>query len=98
MPQDAQLPQRLLVAVGGNATHPEEIRGTADEQKIIAARTAHSLLPLAQLDNELVITHGNGPVVGKILMRQALTKDRIPPMSLDICVAHSQGGIAYLLM
>lgn len=91
-------PERILVAVGGNATHPEEIRGTADEQKIIASRTAQSLLPLALLDNQLVITHGNGPVVGKILMRQALTRDRLPPMSLDICVAHSQGGIAYLLM
>src|SRR5918999_5730314 len=98
MLQPNPTPQRLLVAVGGNATHPEEIRGTADEQRIIAKRTAESLLALAQLDNELVITHGNGPVVGKILMRQALTRDRIPPMSLDICVAHSQGGIAYLLM
>ncbi|MBT6442083.1 MAG: carbamate kinase, partial [Alphaproteobacteria bacterium] len=39
-----------------------------------------------------------GPLVGKILMRQALTRDRISPMPLDICVAHSQGGIAYLLM
>ncbi|HKH95363.1 MAG TPA: carbamate kinase, partial [Beijerinckiaceae bacterium] len=48
--------------------------------------------------NELILTHGNGPVVGKILMRQALTARRIPPMSLDICVAHSQGGIAYLLV
>ena len=55
-------------------------------------------MPLALLDSELIITHGNGPVVGKILMRQALTRDRIPPMTLDICVAHSQGGIAYLLM
>ena len=98
MAREPSIPRRLVVAVGGNATHPEEIRGTADEQKIIAARTAQSLLPLALLDNELVITHGNGPVVGKILMRQALTRDRIPPMSLDICVAHSQGGIAYLLM
>ncbi len=98
MPEAEQIPHRLLVAIGGNATHPENIRGTSDEQKMIAARTAQALLPLAQLDNELVITHGNGPVVGKILMRQALTSDRIPPMSLDICVAHSQGGIAYLLM
>jgi len=98
MPQDATLPSRLVVAIGGNATHPEEIRGTSDEQKIIAARTAQALLPLAQCDNELVLTHGNGPVVGKILMRQVLTADRVPPMSLDICVAHSQGGIAYLLM
>jgi len=92
------LPSRLLVAIGGNATHPENIRGTSDEQKDLAARTAQALLPLAKLDNELIITHGNGPVVGKILMRQALTQDRIPPMSLDICVAHSQGGIAYLIM
>jgi carbamate kinase len=92
------LPSRLLVAIGGNATHPENIRGTSDEQKELAARTAQALLPLAQLDNELILTHGNGPVVGKILMRQALTSQRIPPMSLDICVAHSQGGIAYLLV
>lgn len=92
------LPRRVLVAVGGNATHPEDIAGTSAEQKQIAARTAQALLPLALRDNELVITHGNGPVVGKILMRQALTRDQIAPMPLDICVAHSQGGIAYLLV
>jgi len=89
---------RLLVAIGGNATHPEMIEGTSIEQEAIAAKTAEALLPLTSMDNELIITHGNGPVVGKILMRQALTRDRIAPMPLDICVAHSQGGIAYLLM
>ena len=93
-----EIPRRLLVAIGGNATHPEDIEGTSQEQKEIAAKTAEALLPLALLDNELIITHGNGPVVGKILMRQALTRDRIAPMPLDICVAHSQGGIAYLLV
>ena len=93
-----QIPDRLLVAIGGNATHPEDIEGTSQEQKTIAARTAQALLPLAMLDNELIVTHGNGPVVGKILMRQALTRNRIAPMPLDICVAHSQGGIAYLLV
>ena len=93
-----RIPDRLLVAIGGNATHPEDIEGTSREQRVIAASTAESLLPLAMMENELVITHGNGPVVGKILMRQALTRDRIAPMPLDICVAHSQGGIAYLLM
>jgi len=92
------IPDRILVAIGGNATHPEDIEGTSREQKAIAASTAKSLLPLAMLDNELIITHGNGPVVGKILMRQALTRDTIAPMPLDICVAHSQGGIAYLLV
>lgn len=92
------VPKRLVIAIGGNATHPENISGSSAEQKDIARQTADALLPLALLGTELIITHGNGPVVGKILMRQALTRDRIPPMSLDICVAHSQGGIAYLLM
>ncbi len=98
MADSLPIPNRLLVAIGGNATHPENIEGTSIEQKAIAEDTARALLPLALMDNELVITHGNGPVVGKILMRQALTRDRIAPMPLDICVAHSQGGIAYLLM
>jgi carbamate kinase len=93
-----EIPSRLLVAIGGNATHPEDIAGTSDEQKDVAQRTAASLLPLLRDVPELVVTHGNGPVVGKIMMRQMLTMDRIPPMSLDICVAHSQGGIGYLLM
>lgn len=94
----AELPHRLLIAIGGNATHPENISGTSDEQKDVARHTAEALLPLAEIDNELIVTHGNGPVVGKIMMRQMLTMERIPPMSMDICVAHSQGGIGYLLM
>ncbi len=93
-----EVPRRLVIAIGGNAVHPEDISGTSDEQKSVARQTAEALLPLAQIDNELVITHGNGPVVGKIMMRQMLTMSRIPPMSMDICVAHSQGGIGYLLM
>ena len=93
-----EVPRRLVIAIGGNAVHPEDISGTSDEQKAVARQTAEALLPLAQIDNELVITHGNGPVVGKIMMRQMLTMSRIPPMSMDICVAHSQGGIGYLLM
>ena len=98
MTKPDNMPSRIMVAIGGNATHPEDIKGTSEEQKAIARKTAKALLPLALLDNNLIVTHGNGPVVGKILMRQALTSDRIAPMPLDICVAHSQGGIAYLLM
>ena len=79
-----ELPSRLLVAIGGNATHPEDIAGTSEEQKEVARLTAHALLPLLRSVRELVITHGNGPVVGKIMMRQMLTMDRIPPMSIDI--------------
>ena len=85
-------PSRLLIAVGGNAIHPGDIRGTPEEQVELAARTGESLLPILMRENQVVITHGNGPVVGKILMRQTLARDRVAPMSLDICVAHSQGG------
>jgi carbamate kinase len=98
MPDGKAIPNKLVIAIGGNATHPEGIKGTSEEQEEIAAKTAQALLPLAHNVKQLIITHGNGPVVGKILMRQALTRDRITPMPLDICVAHSQGGIAYLLM
>ena len=45
----------------------------------------------------VVLTHGNGPVVGNILFRMALTSKELVPMPMDICVAHSQGGIGYML-
>ena len=77
-----QIPQRLAVAIGGNATHPEDIAGTSEEQIAVAAQTADALLDLMQKIETLVVTHGNGPVVGKIMMRQMLTMDRIPPMSM----------------
>ncbi|MGW8269784.1 MAG: carbamate kinase [Burkholderiales bacterium] len=91
-------PERLVVAIGGNATHPEDIRGTTAEQEQIAARTARALLPLVQAAREIVVTHGNGPVVGKIMLRQYYAREHVPPMRLDVCVAHSQGGIGHLLM
>jgi len=98
MSDDPSVPQRLLIAIGGNAIHPDNIRGTATEQIDIATATGRALRPIMELGGELIITHGNGPVVGKIHMRMALSRHRVAPMSLDICVAQSQGGIAYLLM
>ena len=98
MSEQGSIPDRLVIAIGGNATHPEGIRGTPSEQAAVAAGLGEALLPVMELGNELIITHGNGPVVGKILMRQSIARHRVEPMTLDICVAHSQGGIAYLLM
>ena len=92
------VPDSLLVAIGGNATHPENMRGTTEEQELVADTAARALLPLVRANNRILITHGNGPVVGKILLRMMLTRDAIPPMRLDVCVAHSQGGIGYLLI
>jgi len=93
----AQLPRKLVVAVGGNAIHPGGITGTVAEQRALARKTAESLASVLRAVEQLIITHGNGPVVGKILMRQALARGQVAPMTLDVCVAHSQGGIGYLL-
>lgn len=90
--------ERTLIAIGGNAIHPTRRPGTVEQQIEFAEKTGRALLPILRSDNQLIITHGNGPVIGKILMRQILSRDTVPPMSMDVCVAHSQGGIAYLLM
>jgi len=94
----SDLPPRLLIAVGGNAIHPEGIKGTSEEQMTVAAEAAQTLLPILELERELVVTHGNGPGVGKTILRQVLARHRVTPMSLDICVANTQGVTAYLLM
>jgi carbamate kinase len=98
MTTNREIPNRLIVAIGGNAIHPAGIKGTSEEQVAIAGDTAKALLPLLELENELIITHGNGPGVGKVLLRQALARDKVAPMSLDICVANTQGVTAYLLV
>lgn len=98
MNSNKEFPKRIIVALGGNAIHPAGIKGTSEEQVAIAEDTAAVLLPLLELENELIITHGNGPGVGKVLMRQALAHKQVAPMSLDICVANTQGVKAYLLV
>ena len=98
MNSNKAFPKRIIVALGGNAIHPAGIKGTSEEQIAIAEETADVLLPLLELENELIITHGNGPGIGKVMMRQALAHKQVAPMSLDICVANTQGVTAYLLV
>ena len=92
-----EFPRRLIVAVSSNAIDPLDCAGTPQQLKARAAATAQALLPLLLLDNQLVITHGNGPQVGKLLLASAIARGRITPQSLDILVAQTQGGTAYVL-
>ena len=94
---DPSIPRRLIVAVGGNALETPANRGTPEELKKVAAATARTMLPLLELDNQLVIVHGNGPQVGKLLLANAIARERVVPQSLDILVAQTQGALAYLL-
>ncbi len=61
------------------------------------AATCKGLADLIQRGYDIVITHGNGPQVGDILLRNEMAKGEIPPMALDVCDAESQGQIGYML-
>lgn len=89
--------RRVVVALGGNAAYPPTIRGTAAEQLALMRKLCAHLVLIIREGWQLVLTHGNGPVVGNILYRMARTADELPPMPMDVCVAHSQGGMGYML-
>lgn len=88
-----------VVALGGNALLRGDQKGTIDEQEANANATAESLIKLIKRDYNIVITHGNGPQVGNIMLANAagFKMFGIPEMPLDICVAYSQGFIGYII-
>jgi len=88
-----------VVALGGNALLRDNQQGTIDEQEQNTTDTLENLVFLIREGYDLVITHGNGPQVGNILMRNDAGESvyQIPQMPLDICVADSQGGIGYMI-
>ena len=88
-----------VVALGGNALLRGDQIGTIDEQEENTTRTLENLVFLLREGYDLVITHGNGPQVGNILMRNDAGEQlyQIAQMPVDICVADSQGGIGYMI-
>ncbi|HUX56619.1 MAG TPA: carbamate kinase [Bacteroidales bacterium] len=88
-----------VVALGGNALLRGDQIGTIDEQEQNTTETLENLVFLIEEGYDLVITHGNGPQVGNILMRNDAGEQlyNIAQMPIDICVADSQGGIGYMI-
>lgn len=88
-----------VVALGGNALLRGNQVGTIEEQEKNTTDTLENLVYLIKEGYDLVISHGNGPQVGNILMRNDAGEELygIPQMPLDICVADSQGGIGYMI-
>jgi carbamate kinase len=88
-----------VVALGGNALLRGDQVGTIDEQEQNTTETLENLIFLINEGYDLVITHGNGPQVGNILMRNDAGEQvyNIAQMPVDICVADSQGGIGYMI-
>lgn len=89
--------KKVLVALGGNAILKRGKKGTAEEQFENVRKTCRHLVRLLKDGYKLAITHGNGPQVGDILLKNERSKDVLPPMPLDVCGAQSQGMIGYML-
>lgn len=87
----------VLVAMGGHAFIQKGERGTVEDHNRNAHRIADLLMTLVERDHRLVITHGNGPQVGSLLVQQETARDEVPPMPLDVLVAMTEGSLGYLL-
>lgn len=87
----------LVVAFGGNAILPSGRRGTMEEQQGNIRRMSTELGRLLADGHRVVVTHGNGPQVGEIMLKSDLAREVVPPLSLDVGGAMSQGQIGYML-
>jgi carbamate kinase len=90
--------RRIVVALGGNALSPAGGTGDVAEMRAALRATCERLADLVEDGVGLVISHGNGPQVGRILLQQEYAADHVPPMPMDVCGAESQGQIGYLLV
>jgi carbamate kinase len=89
--------ERVVVALGGNALLRRGAPDTYEEAYAAARGAAERIADIAADGWEVVVTHGNGPQVGRILMQQEAAAGQVHPMPLDVCGAESQGQIGYLL-
>src|SRR5918992_1208814 len=88
---------RVVVALGGNALLRRGEEDTFESMYRSARLAAERIADIAATGWEVVVTHGNGPQVGRILLQQEAARRWIHPMPLDVCGAQSQGQIGYLL-
>ncbi len=86
-----------LIAIGGNALLKEKEKGLQEEQLENARECAEMFGNVIKADFSLCIVHGNGPQVGNILIQQEEGANRIPPYTLDICDAMTQGSMGYII-
>lgn len=93
----SRISERVVIALGGNALVSPEGRGELGEQLQAVRESACQIAQILAEGAQAVITHGNGPQVGNLLIQQEEGKRWVPPQPLDVCVAMTQGQIGYLL-
>ncbi|MEM2896399.1 MAG: carbamate kinase [Candidatus Bathyarchaeia archaeon] len=89
--------ETIVVALGGNAIKQAHEKGTAEEQFENVKITCKHILEMIKRGYRVVITHGNGPQAGNLLIQQEEAKSLVPPQPLDIVGAMTQGQIGYML-
>ena len=89
--------KKAIIALGGNALIKEGQDGNIYDQFDNTREISASIVKMIQDGWNVVITHGNGPHVGAILLQNNIARDVTPPMPLGICVAESQGMIGYMI-
>lgn len=98
MDRTSESHKRVVLALGGNAISPADGDGTAEEQTANMAVAARSVVDLISLGYEPVITHGNGPQVGNLLLKNELSAAVVSAVPLDWCVAQTQATIGFTLV
>lgn len=89
--------KRAVIALGGNALIKKGQKGTIYEQFANTRESCRSIVRMIQDGWDVVITHGNGPQVGALVLQNQKAKDITPEMPLGICVAESEGLIGYMV-
>src|ERR671914_2433856 len=89
--------ERVVVALGGNAIAGERGADPASQQEAVEGACAQ-IAELVEHGYDVVITHGNGPQVGNLLLKNDLARDVVPPVPLDWCVAQTQATLGFLIV
>ncbi len=89
--------KKIVIALGGNAIKQWDQKGSAEEQLANVRQSCAHIVRIIRGGNRVVITHGNGPQVGNLLIQQERGSPAVPPQPLNICGAMSQGQIGYMI-
>ncbi len=90
-------PRRIVIALGGNAITLPRQKGTYREQLASVRAATRHILEFLRRGYEVVLTHGNGPQVGNLLVQQEAGASQVPAQPMDICSAMTQGQLGYIL-
>lgn len=83
--------------MGGNALIQEDEKGTIQEQFANTRKSLEGIVHCIKEGFQVVITHGNGPQVGNMLLMTELSRGKVPELPLGVCVADTEGAIGYMI-